>query len=76
MSYFRGLKFVGKNRPIRIRELAKVLIANKYDIVCLQELWCEEDFEYLKLTCEERFKYSHYFKRFIHYVSILKFLKT
>ncbi|XP_050545927.1 putative neutral sphingomyelinase isoform X2 [Daktulosphaira vitifoliae] len=56
-----GLKYFGKNRSIRIRKLAKVLIDNKYDIVCLQELWCEDDFEHLKNTCKERFKHSHYF---------------
>ncbi|VVC24585.1 Hypothetical protein CINCED_3A018926 [Cinara cedri] len=56
-----GLKFFGTNRTERVKALAKCLINNGYDIVCLQELWCQEDFNYLRQSCEQIFKYIHYF---------------
>ncbi|KAE9544470.1 hypothetical protein AGLY_000011 [Aphis glycines] len=56
-----GLKFVSKNRKARVRALADSLTNNGYDIVCLQELWCEDDYKYLKASCENVFKYIHYF---------------
>jgi len=61
---FRGLKFVSKNRKARVRALADSLTNNGYDIVCLQELWCGDDYKYLKASCDNVFKYIHYFHRY------------
>lgn len=62
-NYFRGLKFVAKNRSARVKALADSLINNRYDVVCLQELWCEADYQYLKQYCNNVFGYIHYFHR-------------
>lgn len=41
-----GLKFVSKNREPRIQEIARRLrTSSEYDIVVLQEVWVEHDFE-------------------------------
>lgn len=61
---FRGLKFVSKNRKARVRALADSLTNNGYDVVCLQELWCGDDYKYLKASCDNVFKYIHYFHRY------------
>lgn len=44
----RGLKFVAKDRPQRIRGIANELANSDYDIVCLQELWVHADFQYIR----------------------------
>jgi len=61
---FRGLKFASKDRKARVRALANSLSNSEYDVVCLQELWCEDDYKYLKASCDNVFKYVHYFHRY------------
>lgn len=64
-NYFRGLFYVSKDRTARVKALADSLLNSKYDVVCLQELWCEVDYKYLKQSCREIFKYIHYFHRYV-----------
>lgn len=64
------MKFFAKNRTERVKALAESLTANGYDVVCLQELWCDDNYNYLKQSCQNIFKYIHYFHR---YVSVLHF---
>jgi len=56
-----GLFYVSKDRSARVKALANSLLNSEYDVVCLQELWCEVDYKYLKRSCQEIFKYIHYF---------------
>ncbi|KAL4120006.1 hypothetical protein QTP88_012754 [Uroleucon formosanum] len=56
-----GLKLTSKDRNARVRALADSLINNGYDVVCLQEVWCEDDYKHLKASCDNVFKYIHYF---------------
>lgn len=56
-----GLKFTSKDRNARVKALADSLINSGYDVVCLQELWCEDDYKHLKASCGSVFKYIHYF---------------
>ncbi|XP_025415358.1 putative neutral sphingomyelinase isoform X2 [Sipha flava] len=56
-----GLRLVSENRTERVKALANRLRNGEYDIVCLQELWCENDWRYLKEYCKTKFKYIHYF---------------
>ncbi|EIW68860.1 inositol phosphorylsphingolipid-phospholipase C [Tremella mesenterica] len=39
-----GLKYISKDRKIRIQAIAHYLSGKSYDIVCLQELWVYDDF--------------------------------
>lgn len=73
--FFRGLKFFAKNRTERVKALAESLIKNGYDVVCLQELWCDSDYKYLKESCENIFKYIHYFHRYVKALIFNKYYK-
>ena len=39
-----GLKFVSKNRKERFKAIAEFLNRSDYDVVFMQELWLDEDF--------------------------------
>ena len=61
-----GLKFIS-NIEKRLRAIADALANPKspdedYDIVALQEIWCEEDWQYLDLVCRPRYPYRRVFK--------------
>jgi sphingomyelin phosphodiesterase 2 len=59
----RGLKFVSKDRAIRIRAIADEIASSQYDIVALQELWVQSDFDHVKARVAQRLPYSKYFLR-------------
>lgn len=62
-----GLKFVSKHRKHRLQAIADELanpktVEDDYDIVALQEIWCEEDWDYLDRVCRNRYPYRRVFK--------------
>ncbi|KAI5962896.1 ISC1 [Candida theae] len=62
-----GLKLVSKFRKQRLRAIADKLAEpqdenDDYDIVALQEVWCEEDWEYLDQVCRKRYPFRRFFK--------------
>lgn len=62
-----GLKLVSKHRKQRLRAIANKLAnpedaSDDYDIVALQEVWCEEDWQYLDQVCRERYPFRRFFK--------------
>lgn len=62
-SKIRGLKFVSKFRAQRLACIAERIAADgdKYDIVALQEIWVEEDYELLRSVTAPHFRYHKYF---------------
>uniref|UniRef100_A0A1B0DRC6 sphingomyelin phosphodiesterase n=1 Tax=Phlebotomus papatasi TaxID=29031 RepID=A0A1B0DRC6_PHLPP len=56
-----GIPFVSKDREARVRRIAEELATGRYDVVSLQEVWSETDFQYLKSQSEAVLPYSHYF---------------
>ncbi|CAF4854700.1 unnamed protein product [Pieris macdunnoughi] len=56
-----GIPIVSKNRKERIEAIAKYLLSGDQDIVCLQEVWSENDYLYLKENISSVLPYSHYF---------------
>ena len=36
---------VSRDRLVRMRAIGQHLASSSYDIVCLQEIWCPEDYE-------------------------------
>uniref|UniRef100_A0A1L8DJZ2 sphingomyelin phosphodiesterase n=1 Tax=Nyssomyia neivai TaxID=330878 RepID=A0A1L8DJZ2_9DIPT len=56
-----GIPFVSKDREIRVQRIAAELASGKYDIVSLQEVWSEADYQYIKSQTELVLPYSHYF---------------
>ncbi|XP_060531232.1 putative neutral sphingomyelinase isoform X2 [Cylas formicarius] len=56
-----GLRGISKNRKTRINAIAEVLSKKDYDVICLQEVWMDKDYQTIKLKLEEVLPYSHYF---------------
>ncbi|GMM37151.1 inositol phosphosphingolipid phospholipase [Saccharomycopsis crataegensis] len=59
-----GLKYVSKHRKQRLNSIADRLATDKkyqFDIIALQEVWCEEDWEYFKSKLSNIFPYTRYF---------------
>jgi len=46
--------------------IAEELALGKYDIVCLQEVWSENDYNHIKKLTHKVLPYSHYFYRYIN----------
>ena len=57
------MKFVSKHREERLTVIAERLAAygEQYDIVALQEIWVESDFEKIKELTAQQFRYRKYF---------------
>lgn len=56
-----GLAFFSSDRSERISAIGKALRSGKYDIICLQELWIENDYDRIRNAVKEILPYSHYF---------------
>lgn len=57
-----GLAFFSKLRNVRIPAIAARLASSDYDIVALQEIWCEStDWRQLRDRCHIKFPYSKFF---------------
>jgi sphingomyelin phosphodiesterase 2 len=57
----RGMKWVSKQRRVRISALAENLSTSEYDLVCLQELWVFDDFLLLQAKLRHILPNSHYY---------------
>lgn len=60
---YRGIPFISKDRDIRIKAIGHELEKGKYDIVSLQEVWSESDYQYLKNITSSILPFAHYFYR-------------
>ncbi|CAE6446012.1 unnamed protein product [Rhizoctonia solani] len=56
-----GLKFVSKDRVVRTRAIGDEIAASNYDIVGLQELWVQADYDYIKSRVAHKLPHSKYF---------------
>ncbi|ODV85019.1 hypothetical protein CANARDRAFT_176428 [[Candida] arabinofermentans NRRL YB-2248] len=58
-----GLKFVSKCRKERLTAISDKLASSStdYDIVALQEIWTQEDWEYMDEVCSEKYPYRRWF---------------
>lgn len=54
---------MSKDRDIRIAAIGDELASGKYDIVSLQEVWSESDYQSLKKITAKVLPYAHYFYR-------------
>lgn len=45
--------------------IAEVLACGNYDIVCLQEVWTDSDFNLIKEKVSGVLPYAHYFYRYL-----------
>lgn len=56
-----GIPYVSKDRAIRVEAIGDVLASGNYDIVSLQEVWSDSDYQYLKKRVEGVLPFAHYF---------------
>ncbi|XP_018568210.1 putative neutral sphingomyelinase [Anoplophora glabripennis] len=56
-----GLAVVSKNRKERIQAIAEVLATSQYDVVCLQEVWTDRDYNLIRKKVSGVLPFSHYF---------------
>ncbi|XP_055376554.1 putative neutral sphingomyelinase [Condylostylus longicornis] len=56
-----GIPYVSSDKETRISAIANQLSIGNYDIVALQEVWSEADFQIIQQENESVLPYSHYF---------------
>nr|XP_027198712.1 uncharacterized protein LOC113792949 [Dermatophagoides pteronyssinus] len=56
-----GLRYVSDHRQVRIKLIAQHLVEQDYDIVFLQEVWIQSDFEYIRTKTKSKFRFAHMF---------------
>lgn len=54
---------MSRNRTARIQAIAEMLATSTYDVVCLQEVWLNSDYELIKSKTLGVLPYAHYFHR-------------
>ena len=55
------MKWLSKQREIRIQALGERLSRDDYDVICLQELWVHDDFLYIRSKVQHYLPFSHFF---------------
>lgn len=60
---FRGIPYISLDRDVRMNSISAELSTGNYDIVSLQEVWSQMDYETLKCKTELILPFSHYFYR-------------
>ncbi|KAL7043735.1 hypothetical protein ACKWTF_001644 [Chironomus riparius] len=56
-----GIPFISKDKDIRVHAISDHFANSDYDIISLQEVWSEYDFNKIRNRVAERFPFSHYF---------------
>ncbi|KAG7261223.1 hypothetical protein CRUP_032516, partial [Coryphaenoides rupestris] len=57
-----GIRYLSKHCAQRYAMIGDLLAKEQYDVILLQEVWCEKDFEALKKKLACSHPHSHYFK--------------
>ena len=52
---------MAKHREVRLRALGDALSTCEYDLICLQEIWVQGDFQYVQAKVRHILPYSHYY---------------
>ncbi|XP_059490809.1 putative neutral sphingomyelinase [Neocloeon triangulifer] len=56
-----GIPFLSKDVPVRMNAIANFLAQCSFDVICLQEVWSNSDYELIKNRVQDNLPYSHYF---------------
>lgn len=63
---FRGIPYVSKDRGIRMQAIGDFFAENtNYDVISLQEVWTEHDYQLLRKAAEKNLPFAHYFYRWV-----------
>lgn len=60
----RGIPLVSQDRNVRIDAISCVLSSGKYDLVSLQEVWSEDNYQTIRDKVKAVLPFSHYFYRY------------
>lgn len=58
-----GIPYISKDREDRVKAIAEELSSGKYDLVSLQEVWTEHDYQRIRARVRDVLPYHHYFYR-------------
>lgn len=58
-----GIVHFSEDREIRVNAISKELSVGKYDVVALQEVWSDDDYELIQEAVKNVLPYQHYFYR-------------
>lgn len=62
--FSRGIPYISKDRDIRMPAIGEFLAANNhYDVISLQEVWTEHDYQLIRKIAEKTLPFSYYFYR-------------
>lgn len=56
-----GIFYISSDRIARMKSIAQHLADADYDVVVLQEVWCQEDFQRIRSVASEALPFSHFF---------------
>lgn len=65
-SFFiiRGIPYVSKDRELRMEAIGNFFAENEcYDVISLQEVWTEHDYQVIRKAAENHLPFAHYFYR-------------
>ena len=52
---------VSRDRVVRMRAIGQHLATTDYDVVCLQEVWCTQDYQTIRHLARQTLPYQHFF---------------
>lgn len=58
-----GIPYISKDREARVKAIGEELSTGKYDLVSLQEVWTEHDYETIRTAVGNVLPFHHYFYR-------------
>lgn len=62
---FRGIPYISKDRGVRMQAIGDFFATNDhYDVISLQEVWTEHDYQLIRKVAEKNLPFSHYFYRY------------
>ncbi|KAG5676825.1 hypothetical protein PVAND_006632 [Polypedilum vanderplanki] len=56
-----GIPFISADKDIRIEKISEHLVTSEYDVISLQEVWSEYDFQKIRDKLSKKYPYAHYF---------------
>ncbi|XP_063699290.1 putative neutral sphingomyelinase [Culicoides brevitarsis] len=56
-----GIPYISKDREVRVKAIGDVLATGEYDLVSLQEVWSDADYQHLKSRLAKVLPHTHYF---------------
>lgn len=63
----RGIPYISKDRGVRMQAIGDFFASNDhYDVISLQEVWTEHDYQLIRKLAERTLPFAHYFYRYVY----------